>query len=67
MLSSDTFKSSIENFNINKLDVLDKIYHILENAFYFKSIDVDDDFIFVSKVVLKLIKNQNTFLFIVME
>lgn len=46
----------------NKIEVLEKIYFLLEDALTYKMEEMEVDMLFNKKMVLQLIKNQKTFI-----
>lgn len=59
--------STSDSFKRNKLDILDKVYHIAEDTLQFRDIDFEGDLIFVSRVTLRLIRHQKNMLNLAVE
>jgi hypothetical protein len=60
MSSSDMIKNV--EVGKSKIDVLDRIYNILEDAVYYRLDEMEDNVIFNRKVTMRLLKNQKYYL-----
>jgi hypothetical protein len=67
MFSSDVFRNDQPQVNKNKLEIIDKLYSIAEDILYYKAKDIEEELVFVRKVMLRLLKNQKQSLAITLE
>ncbi len=51
----------------NKLDVIDKLIYIAEDALFYKTNETEEDLMFIRKVTLRLLKNQKFYLGMALE
>jgi hypothetical protein len=65
-MNSDAFNKNLEQQK-NKIDVLDKIFYIVEETLFYKINEMEEDTVFTRKLVLKLLKNQKNSLAVSIE
>jgi hypothetical protein len=61
MFSSDCFRNTDINPHRYKIDILDKIYVIAEETLYYKAKEIEEELVFIRKIILKFLKAQKGF------